>query len=91
MKSTAKMKVCGQVARTSDVAVMHLSEPVDTLVMSILPRMIAISIRKYTSQPNNREPAVRMLLRNAIRLAVSHLGREQAASLALEALQEPVQ
>lgn len=56
--------------------------------MSILPRMISIAVRKYTAHPNDREPAVRMLLRNAVRLGVSHLGRAQAASIALETLQE---
>lgn len=56
--------------------------------MSILPRMISIAIRKYSAQPNDREPAVRMLLRNAVRLAIAHLGREQAASIALAALRE---
>ena len=58
-------------------------------IMTILPRLISISVRKYASNPENREPAVKMMLRNVIRLAVVHLGREQAASLALEALQEP--
>lgn len=56
--------------------------------MTILPRMIAIGLRKYTSQPNDREPAVRLLLRNSIRLAVAHLGDREAASIALDALRE---
>lgn len=82
-------EVCGQVAATPDVALINPREPVDTLCMSILPRMISIAIRKYTTQPNDREPAVRMLLTNCVRLAIYHLGRETAASIALAALQEP--
>lgn len=54
----------------------------------IFPRMVSIALRKYTVEPNNREPAVKMLLRNAVRLCVAHLGREQAASLVFETLQE---
>lgn len=56
--------------------------------MTILPRMISIAVRKYAANPADREPAVRMLTRNALRLAMEHLGPEQAASLALETLQE---
>lgn len=57
--------------------------------MTILPRLISIAVRKYSANPENREPAVRMLLLNVVRLAIAHLGREQATSLALKALQEP--
>lgn len=58
--------------------------------MSILPRLIAIAFKKYIAQPDDREPAVQMLLRNAIRLAVAHLGRERATVLAMETLQERI-
>jgi hypothetical protein len=66
-------------------------DAVNITFMDILPRLISIAIRKYTARPSDREPAVRMLLRNSVRLAVSHLGHREAASLALAALREPVQ
>lgn len=72
-----------------DAAVIRAGKSSDSAGMTILPRLIAIAIKKYTSRPNEREPAVRMLLRNAIRLSVAHLGREQTQALALETLQEP--
>jgi hypothetical protein len=57
--------------------------------MSILPRLISIAVRKYSANPNDREPAVCMLVINAVRLGIVHLGREKAARLALQALREP--
>lgn len=87
--STTWGESCGQVASQADVTVWRRGKQGDTFFMSILPRLISIAVRKYAAQPNDRAPAVRMLLHNAVRLAVSHLGREQARTIALEALQEP--
>jgi len=63
-------------------------KPRDNRDMTILPRLVAIALKKYATHPDEPQPAVRMLLRNVMRLAVLHLGAEQAKSLALETLQE---
>lgn len=57
-------------------------------VVSILPRMMKMALRKLSEDPGNDRPAIRMLLRNAIRLGVSHLGKAEAAAITLETLQE---
>lgn len=54
----------------------------------ILPRLIAIGARKYGERPAERRSAVRFILRNAIRLAELHLGRQEAAAVALATLEE---
>lgn len=76
-------------AKNGRMAFAEKSNAVNIVFMDILPRLISIAIRKYTSRPDDRLPAVRMLLRNAVRLAVSHLGEKEARLVALEALQEP--
>jgi hypothetical protein len=81
---------CGQAVSGPDVALIKPRKSRDTSGMQILPRLIAIAIRKYADQPSDRAAAVRMLLLNAMRLAISHLGREQAASITRDALREPV-
>lgn len=45
-------------------------------------------MKKYAARPDDREPAVRMLLRNVVRLAVAHLGYEQTAAITFATLQE---
>lgn len=86
--STPPVNECGQAPKTSDVTLIRPRKSRDTVCMTILLRMISIAVRKYASNPNDRAPAVRMLLRNAVRLAVSHLGKEQSEAIAFEALQE---
>lgn len=54
----------------------------------ICVRMASIALRKYTALPQERGAAVRMLLRNAVRMCVAHLGGQEAAKIALEALTE---
>ncbi|WP_133254290.1 hypothetical protein [Phenylobacterium deserti] len=61
------------------------SEAVNNVRM-IFPRFISIALRKYSAQPESRDAACRMLLMNAVRLCVAHLGRKKAAELVLEAL-----
>lgn len=57
-------------------------------IAAILPRMIRMALRKLSEDPGNAAPAVRMLLRNVIRLAVSHLGEAEAGAVALETFRE---
>lgn len=57
--------------------------------MNIAHRLSVIALRKYDERPGDRAPAVTMLLRNALRLAVAHLGAQRAASIVCETLQEP--
>ncbi len=52
-------------------------------------RLLSIASRKYAAQPDEREAAARVMALNALRLAVHHLGRREAAKLAMEAVQEP--
>ena len=54
----------------------------------ILPHLISIAMRRYAAEPQGRDAAARMLLLNATRLAVHHLGRKEAAQIALAALYE---
>jgi hypothetical protein len=56
--------------------------------MKIVPRLIAIALRKYSERPSECDAAVKMLLRNGVRLAIHHLGRKQAEALVQEALRE---
>lgn len=60
----------------------------DTQDMTILPRLVAIAMKKYCALPGERDAAVRMLLRNAVRLAVLHLGKDIAEDLARETFLE---
>lgn len=54
----------------------------------ICHRLLSIALRKYTAEPETRPPAVRMILLNAIRLCIAHLGRDETSKLALQALNE---
>ena len=54
----------------------------------IFPRFISIALRRYTAEPESRDASVRMMLRNVVRLCCAHLGKEEAAKIALEALSE---
>lgn len=78
---------CGQLAEGSRFEVKGQREPPHNIRM-IFPRLISIAIRKYASLPEERGPAVRMLLRNAIRLCIAHLGAQETATIALETLKE---
>lgn len=51
-------------------------------------RFASIALRNYTARPEEREPAVRMLLRSALRMCVAHLGSQEAAKIAFETLTE---
>lgn len=57
-------------------------------VVMIFPRMIEIGLSKYFTEPEHPHPAVRMMVRNALRLAVAHLGAKDTASLIVETLSE---
>ena len=57
----------------------------------ILPRLLSIALRKYTAEPDNRDSAVKMLLRNAVRLCAHHLGEKETAGIALETLTEKLE
>jgi hypothetical protein len=54
----------------------------------IYPRLLSIALRKYTAEPETRGAAVRMLLTNAVRLCMAHLGQTETAKIALQALSE---
>jgi hypothetical protein len=57
--------------------------------VNILPRLISISVKKYETRPDERDPAVTMLLRNALLLAVAHFGVEKTQALLRQTLQGP--
>lgn len=59
--------------------------------MDTLFRLTNIARNKYVQNPNDREPAVRMMLRNTLRLAILHLGRGVVEDIARQTLQEPQQ
>lgn len=80
--STDKLTPCGQPPLSVK------PEARDHPIMSITPRLIAIALKKYFGVPDDRDPAVRMLLRNVIRLAIEHLGRAEAQSIAIDTFTE---
>jgi hypothetical protein len=80
-------QACGQVGQVPSRTVNGEGELRHNIRM-IFPRLISIAIRKYASLPEERGPAVRMLLRNAIRLCIAHLGAQETAAIALETLAE---
>lgn len=84
--STAVHRFCGIIAAKRNVAVNNWCEPVDTKNMEILPRLISISMRKFSEQPSERQPAVRMLTLNAVRLSCAILGRDQTKALVAKAM-----
>lgn len=54
--------------------------------MNILSRLISIGARKFEEYPSEREPAVRMILLNSIRLGCAILGGKKTRALVDEAL-----
>lgn len=49
-------------------------------------RLLATALRRYGADPEGRESAVRVMLLNALRLGVHHLGARETAKIALMAL-----
>lgn len=56
--------------------------------LNVVPRLLAIAMRRYTTSPDDRPTAARMLMLNAARLAIRHAGKKAAAQLFLQALSE---
>jgi hypothetical protein len=50
--------------------------------------LIKTALRNLNDRPEESQSAARLLLRNALRIAVSHLGRKAAAQVVLQALGE---
>lgn len=57
-------------------------------ISMIFPRFIEIGLSKYDVEHDNPRPAVQMIVRNALRLAVAHLGPKDTAALIVETLSE---
>jgi hypothetical protein len=51
-------------------------------------RLIAIGVRKYSAEPASHPSSARLMLLNAVRLAVRHLGRKAVAEAVLSVLNE---
>ena len=49
-------------------------------------RLLSIAVRRYSTEPASRESAAQMLLLNALRLCVYHVGRKDTAKLVLDAI-----
>lgn len=46
-------------------------------------RLLATAVRRYGAEPDSRDAAARVMLLNALRLCVHHLGEREAAKIAL--------
>lgn len=55
----------------------------------IYPRLLSTALRKYTASPEERGASARLLALYGLRLCCAHLGRQEAAKVALYALGEP--
>lgn len=51
-------------------------------------RFVSIAVRRYGAEPESRDSLAAMMARNALRICIHHLGRPQAAKIALETLTE---
>lgn len=56
--------------------------------LTVLPRLLSIALRRYTTTPQERGCSARMLMLNAARLAIHHLGAHEAAKLFLVAMKD---
>lgn len=56
--------------------------------LTVLPRLLSIALRRYTTTPQERSCSARMLMLNAARLAIHHLGAREAAKLFLVAMKD---
>lgn len=79
---------CGQAAAMRDVTLIRSRKSRNTVHMTILPRMIAIGLRKYAAQPEQRAAAARMLVINAARLSLECLSVEEVDGLVDQAKRE---
>jgi len=57
--------------------------------MDAIVRLLAISMRRYTTEPDGRAAAARNLLFNAVRLARAEMGGTATAELLDQAMAEP--
>lgn len=56
--------------------------------MSILPRMIAVGLRNYEERPEERASAARVMIINAMRLALEYLPLAEVERLINQAKRE---
>lgn len=55
----------------------------------ILHQLLSIAARKYAEEPQSRSAAVRMILLNAVRLGVQHLGPGETRDIIEQATSGP--